>query len=99
MIKVYVMQTCPDCTQIKKIAETDSRFQIIDIGEHVKNLKEFLRLRDSRSEFADVKTSGSVGIPCFLMEDGSIQFEMEELQLSEADYAEGSACRIDGTGC
>lgn len=99
MIKVYVMQTCPDCTQIKKIAETDNRFQIIDIGEHVKNLKEFLRLRDSRSEFADVKTSGSVGIPCFLMEDGSIQFEMEELQLPEVDYAEGSACRIDGTGC
>lgn len=93
------MQTCPDCAQIKKIAETDSRFQIIDIGEHVKNLKEFLRLRDSRSEFADVKTSGSVGIPCFLMEDGSIQFEMEELQLPEVDYAEGSACRIDGTGC
>jgi glutaredoxin-related protein len=99
MIKVYVMQTCPDCTQIKKVAETDNRFQIIDIGEHVKNLKEFLRLRDSRSEFADVKTSGSVGIPCFLMEDGSIQFEMEELQLPEVDYAEGSACRIDGTGC
>jgi glutaredoxin-related protein len=99
MIKVYVMQTCPDCAQIKKVAETDNRFQIIDIGEHVKNLKEFLRLRDSRSEFADVKTSGSVGIPCFLMEDGSIQFEMEELQLPEVDYAEGSACRIDGTGC
>lgn len=93
------MQTCPDCAQIKKIAETDSRFQIIDIGEHVKNLKEFLRLRDSRSEFADVKTSGSVGIPCFLMEDGRIQFEMEELQLPEVDYAEGSACRIEGTGC
>jgi hypothetical protein len=33
------------------------------------------------------------------MEDGSIQFEMEELQLPEVDYAEGSACRIDGTGC
>lgn len=99
MIKVYVMQTCPDCAQIKKIAETDSRFQIIDIGEHVKNLKEFLRIRDSRPEFTEVKKSGSVGIPCFLMEDGSIQFEMEELQLPEVDYAEGSACKIDGTGC
>ena len=93
------MQTCPDCAQIKKIAEIDSRFQIIDIGEHVRNLKEFLRLRDSHSEFDEIKKSSYVGIPCFLMEDGSIQFEMEELQLPEADYAEGSACRIDGTGC
>ena len=40
-----------------------------------------------------------MGIPCFLMEDGSIQFEMEGLQLQEVDYAEGAACRIDGTGC
>lgn len=99
MIKVYVMQTCPDCAQIKKMAGTDNRFEIIDIGEHVKNLKEFLRIRDSRPEFTEVKKSGSVGIPCFLMEDGSVQFELEELTPAETNHSEGAACRIDGTGC
>ena len=33
MIKVFVMQTCPDCAVIKEIAKDDLRFQLIDIGE------------------------------------------------------------------
>ena len=35
------MQTCPDCTAIKLQAADDPRFEIIDIGEHVRNLKQF----------------------------------------------------------
>jgi glutaredoxin-related protein len=41
-------------------------------------LKEFLHLRDSREDFQAVKEGGYVGIPCFLFEDGSLTFSVEE---------------------
>ena len=73
MIKVFVMQTCPDCASIKQQAQGDTRFQIIDIGEHVRNLKQFLALRDTNPAFDKVRQRGSVGIPCFVLEDGTIR--------------------------
>lgn len=39
---------------------------------------EFLHLRDSREDFQAVKEGRYVGIPCFLFEDGSLTFSVEE---------------------
>lgn len=97
MIKVFVMQTCPDCTRVKELAKTDARFELIDIGEHVRNLKQFLSLRDNHPAFDRVKQHGSVGIPCFVLEDGSISFSLEDVNLPEIE--EGSSCSLDGKGC
>ena len=47
MIKMYVMQTCPDCEYVEKQVEGNPNFKVIDIGKHVRNLKEFLKLRDT----------------------------------------------------
>lgn len=97
MIKVFVMQTCPDCTIVKEQAKEDPRFEIIDIGEHVRNLKQFLALRDNNPKFDAVKRKGALGIPCFVLEDGSITFSPDDVQLHEADTA--PSCSIDGKGC
>ena len=51
MIKMFVMQTCPDCEYVEKQVEGDPRFEVIDIGKHVRNLKQFLDLRDSNHAF------------------------------------------------
>ena len=108
MIKVFVMQTCPDCASIKREAQGDPRFQIIDIGEHVRNLKQFLALRDNSPAFDSIRQRGSVGIPCFVLEDGSITFAQEEAYQSLHDTSpltdndimeEGASCSIDGKGC
>ncbi|EJX00248.1 hypothetical protein EVA_11647, partial [gut metagenome] len=63
----------------------------------VRYLKEFLRLRDSHPAFKSVKAQGSIGIPCFVQEDGSVSFEMEGLDLN--DIPTGAACSLDGKGC
>ena len=47
MIKIYGMKTCPDCVAVDEQVKGDSRYEVIDIGEHVRFLKEFLRLRDT----------------------------------------------------
>lgn len=108
MIKVFVMQTCPDCTKVKELAKGNPRLEIIDIGEHVRNLKQFLALRDNNPVFNPIREKGSVGIPCFVLEDGSIVFSMEETDIMtcddtpatlEEETEEGSFCSIDGKGC
>lgn len=80
MIKVYVMATCPDCMQVKAEASKDARFELIDLGTHVRFLKEFLVLRDSHPAFDKVKERGNIGLPCFVMEDGSIDFSWERVK-------------------
>ena len=108
MIKVFVMQTCPDCASIKQQAQGDPRFQLIDIGEQARNLKEFLMLRDNNPAFNSVRQRGSVGIPCFVLEDGTITFSQEEAFLAlgntsptaeDGTMNEGASCSIDGKGC
>ena len=97
MIKIYVMATCPDCFQVKEQLQDNPKYQLIDIGEHVRNLKEFMRLRDSNSAFDSVKANGSIGVPCFVMEDGSVSFNMDDVLLG--DNPEGASCSLDGKGC
>ena len=91
------MDTCPDCTAVKAMAKENPRLQLVDIGQHVRNLKEFLLLRDNNPAFDAVKRKGTIGLPCFVMEDGSIAFSHKGISLPKAE--EGSACSIDGKGC
>ncbi len=46
MTKVYVTATCPDCSEVKARLSGNPDFEIIDICLHVRNLKEFLSLRN-----------------------------------------------------
>lgn len=102
------MQTCPDCTAVKAQAEGDGRFLVIDIGKHVRNLKQFLAIRDTHPAFDDIRGKGSIGIPCFVMEDGNVHFSAEDAGISFAEATaaptdgntpDGATCSLDGTGC
>lgn len=99
MIRIYGMDTCPDCTYVEEQVKGDDRYEVIDIGRHVRNLKAFLRLRDSSPLFDDAKRNGAAGIPCFVLEDGTVTLSPEEAGLHSRPAAEGSACNIDGSGC
>lgn len=98
MIKIYGMKSCPDCVAVDKQVEGDSRYQVIDIGEHVSLLKEFLRLRDTNPAFDEAKKKGYAGIPCFVLEDGTVTLNPEEAGL-KSGRPEPTSCRIDGSGC
>ena len=100
MIKIYGMATCPTCAYVKEQVKGNDKYEIINLDEHARNLKEFLKLRDNHPAFDKVKQRGTIGIPCFVLEDGSITFKPEDLGLmSEPPVVEGPACNIDGTGC
>ena len=98
------MESCPDCSQIKQQYKDNSGYELIDIGQHVKNLKEFLALRDNHPAFEKVRKKGAIGIPCFIKEDGSIvishQYHEDSPAQQEADeFPSGAACNLDGSGC
>lgn len=99
MIKVYKMALCPDCIRIEDQLKDNPGYEVIDIGEHPRNLKEFLSLRDTRLEFAKIRERGTIGIPCFVLEDGTITFKPEQAGLKPAP-SEGASCSLDNRkGC
>lgn len=92
MTKIYVMESCPDCTQAKQLYGENPDYEIIDIGKQARSLKEFLVLRDNHPTFAKVRERGTIGIPCFVKEDGTVIISMKhyEASLSEG-VSEGRA--------
>ena len=99
MIKIYGMKTCPDCIAVDKHVEGDSRYEVIDIGSHIKYLKEFLRLRDNNVVFDEANRHGYAGIPCFVLEDGTVTLSLTEAGITLKDEPAAVSCRLDGSGC
>lgn len=99
MIKIYGMETCPDCTYVEEQVKGNDKYEIIDIGRNVKDLKAFLKLRDNSPIFDEAKRNGAAGIPCFVLEDGTITLRPEDAGLNSRPINEGAVCNIDGSGC
>lgn len=79
-MKFYGSMICSDCVYAaKRINQRNIDLEYVDVTDNIHNLKEFLRLRDSRPEFDDIKALGKVGIPCFLYDDGRIEFDVDML--------------------
>lgn len=54
-------------------------FASVDISSGMLPLKQFLAYRDTRPEFAPVKESGRIGLPCIVINKGEqILFELPE---------------------
>lgn len=93
------MDSCSDCIAVKKQIEKNPDYEIIDIGSSAKLLKEFLRLRDNSPVFENVRAKGSIGIPCFVMENGTVTLSPEDVGLSSKSDMKGNSCSLDGKGC
>ena len=91
-------------TPFKELYGNNQEYELIDIGQQARSLKEFIVLRDNHPAFAKVRERGNIGIPCFVKEDGSVFISLKHYDASMAvettpEYAEGAACNLDGTGC
>ena len=97
MITIYGMDTCPDCTYVKEqIRGKETEYNYVDIGSHARLLKEFLRIRDKSSVFDEAKEQGYAGIPCFVLEDGTVTLHPEEAGLKANDRTDVvQACSLE----
>ncbi len=104
MLTIYGSPLCPDCRECKANLEAHNvEFSYIDINGSMRDLKAFLKLRDSLPVFGPCKESGSVGIPALVCEDGTVTLDwegwMKERGLPVVYRESAPACRIDGKGC
>ena len=80
MLKIYGSMLCPDCVQCRKeLDEAEVSYEYLDFSENLKNLKEFLAIRDGDPMFDAIREDGKIGIPCILREGGSVTLDWKEL--------------------
>jgi len=99
---MYGAEICPDCVAAKEQlkSRTDIELDYRNITEKVSTLKEFLSYRDHDEIFAPVKEAGKIGIPFFILEDGTKTFEISDF-ITTTRTTPGnhvSACSLDGKG-
>jgi len=105
MLKLYGSPLCPDCTACKAAFDANGIiFEFVDVTGSMRNLKEFLKYRDTDKVFEEARQNGYVGIPALIMENGSITLDWESYLKENGFSADaaipvGKACRIDGSGC
>lgn len=79
MLKIYGSMLCPDCVECRAdLDQAGVDYEYLDFADKLRNLKEFLALRDSDPVFESVKERGSIGIPCIVTEDGRVTLDWEE---------------------
>lgn len=79
MLKIYGSMLCPDCVACRNdLEKAGVEYEYLDFGESLKNLKEFLILRDKNPQFDEIRREGKIGIPCILREDGTLTLNWEE---------------------
>ena len=79
MLKIYGSILCPDCVQCcQELKAAKVEYEYCDFAASLLYLKEFLKLRDESSDFAEVRSSGKIGIPCIVRPDGTLTLEWDE---------------------
>lgn len=80
MMKFYGTMLCKDCLEAREALNAAGvLFDYVDITTSTANLKAFLRLRDENAAFSDVRKSGAIGVPCYVMDDGSVSLDTAAL--------------------
>lgn len=77
---LYFSSLCPDTAPFKEAMERlGVTAREVDITASMRNLKEFLRLRDNEAVYTPRKEQGMVGVPC-LVYGGDYIFEVSDLE-------------------
>ncbi|MGM9550518.1 MAG: glutaredoxin [Faecousia sp.] len=78
-MKIYGSMLCPDCVRCREaLDKAGIAYEFLDFGENLKNLKEFLALREGNPLFDGIRKEGKIGIPCIVGEDGSVSLNWED---------------------
>ena len=99
---MYGAGICRDCVQAKELLSGYPEIQLDyrSITDSTKTMKEFLSYRDHEEMFISVKENGYIGIPFFILEDGTKTLEVTDIVAEEYPVSEqaGDSCSIDGKG-
>ena len=79
-IIMYSSQHWPGCEPVKEaLSQAGITFAYVDITTGMLPLKQFLKYRDTREEFREIKEKNRVGLPCLVINKGEqILFSLPE---------------------
>ena len=80
MIKIYGSMLCKDCVQCREdLDKAGVSYEYLDFSDNLLYLKEFLAIRDTNPLFHEVRENGAIGIPCIVLEDGTVTLDWETI--------------------
>ena len=103
-MKIYGSEMCPDCIECKaNLDYYEVPYEFIDINLRLRNLKEFLDLRDHLPVFDHCKEIGDIGLPALVLDDGTVTLRWKELLRAQGkeplEAQSGASCSLSGEGC
>lgn len=101
-IIMYGAPICGDCVVTKEQLQKKSNIELDyrNIIESTTLLKEFLKYRDHEDMFTSILSEGKIGIPFFILEDGTKTFDISQyVDINLPDRASvPNACSLDKRG-
>ncbi len=79
-ITVLGSHLCPDTIYaVNKLAEAGIKMVYKDILSCHSDLREYLKLRDTSPLYEPFRGTETLGVPCFIREDGTMTLDLEEI--------------------
>ena len=79
-VTVIGSHLCPDTLYaLNKLVEAKADIEFKNISASLPDLKIYLKLRDSEAMYEKIKEHGGIGIPCFLLEDGTKTLNLDDV--------------------
>ena len=77
-MKIYGSMLCPDCVRCREeLDRAGVNYEFLDFGDNLKNLKEFLKIREGNPLYDEARREGNNGIPCLVEEDGRASLDWQ----------------------
>ncbi len=79
-VTVIGSHLCPDTLYaLNRLVEAKADVEFKNLSASLPDLKAYLAVRESEPAYEAVKAKGSLGIPCFILEDGTVTLELEKV--------------------
>ena len=79
-VTVIGSHLCPDTLYaLNRLVEAKADIDFKNLSASLPDLKAYLALRENSPVFDGPKARGSPGIPCFVLEDGTVTLELEKV--------------------
>ena len=79
-VTVIGSHLCPDTLYaLNRLVEAKADVEFKNLSASLPDLKAYLAVRESEPAYEAVKAKGSLGIPCFILEDDTVTLELEKV--------------------
>lgn len=83
-MKLIGSDICKNCREAKRyLQEKGISYTWVDLTEDTEKMRYFLSLRDTSPVFDGVKAEGKIGIPCFVLSDGTLTLDLKTALIGE----------------